>query len=155
MLHRTLEQYCSSQSKHVRSHTPASARSIIRIIIFIQCTAAKVHTTHRITDKRMQAGIECLSVTASLREMQVFTRQYCFTRRIVRIHTFPAARQSTSVENHQQPVFIGISKNIFIELHGNLLVTAKEVNLYATYSNTLHPFHFFTTGYRIVHNATG
>ena len=102
----------------------------------------------------MQGGIKSLIITAALREMKIFTSQYSLTRCEVRIHTFPATRQSTSMKNNQKAVLVCIRQDILIQLHSHLLVTSEKVNFYSTNTNALHPFHLLTSGYRIIHNTS-
>ena len=55
------------------------------------------------------------------------------------------------MEYHKQSVIIGIGENVLIELQHLLLVATEEIDLYSAYSGVMHPFHFFTALYSVVH----
>lgn len=73
---------------------------------------------------------------------------------IVRCDPQEARRLLREQLQREQSILVGISQNIFIQLHGMLFVATKEINLYAPNPNTLHPFHLFASRNGIVHKAT-
>ena len=151
MLHRRLKQDGRGQRVDIGCHPAAAARFVLRIIILVQRTATEVHTGHRVPYKRMQAGVERLGITTLLRKVQVFTGQYRLTGHEVGIHPLPTARKGTTVVNHHQTVIVGIRQDVFVKLHGLLLVAPEKVYLDAPDTGFLHPFHFTVAGYRVVH----
>ena len=154
MLHGRLEQYGRSQRIDIGRHPTAAARFVFRIVILVQRTATEVHTAHRIPDERMQAGIESLGIATFLREVQVLTGQYRLTGHEIGIHPLPTARKSATVVNHHQTVIVGISQDVLVKLHGLLLVASDKVYLNTPDAGFLHPFHFTTTDYHVVHATT-
>ena len=150
MLHGTLEEYGSSQGEDITGTTHRTA-FIVSTIELVQGRAAEVHGSHRVTDKRVDAGIAGLSITSTLSEMQVLAGQHGLTGCIVGIHALPASWQGTTVEDHQQPEVIGINQDILIQLHHLLFVATEEIHLDTTDASTLHPCHLLTAHQMVVH----
>jgi len=99
----------------------------------------------------MQTGIESLFITEVLAENHIFGGQYSLAAYIVRVHTFPSARDGATVEDYHQTVVVSITQNIFIQAHRFLLVATKEINFDSFHSKTLQPFHFTFADNSIVH----
>ncbi len=121
--------------------------------MLVKRATAEVHATHSVAHKRMYCGIERLIVTCPLREMQILACKHCLTGGIIGIHALPSSRKCTAMEHYKKTVVIGIGKNIVIQTHGLLLVTAEEIHFYASYPVLLHPCHIFATLHNVVHNA--
>ncbi|MPN39749.1 hypothetical protein SDC9_187278 [bioreactor metagenome] len=102
----------------------------------------------------MQCGIKRFVVTTALTEIKIFAGQNSFAGSIVRVHAFPATRQSTTMENNHDTIIVGINQNIFVKFHGHLFVASEEIHFDTFHSNAFHPCHFFTAGNGIVHYAT-
>ena len=99
----------------------------------------------------MQTSIESLFIAEVLVEYHILGCQYGFTTYIIRIHTFPSARDCTTVEDHHQAVIVGITQDIFIQVYRFLLVATKEIDFNAFYSETLQPFHLAFADNGVVH----
>ena len=102
----------------------------------------------------MQAGIESLGIATFLREVQVLTGQYRLAGHEIGIHPLPTTRKGATVVNHHQTVIVGISQDVFVKLHGLLLVAPDEVHLDTPDAGFLHPFHLPAADYHVVHAAT-
>ena len=133
------------------SSTAGSSSVIVAIQPFVQKTTTEFHATHRIADKRMQTGIESLFITEVLAENHIFGGQYSLAAYIIRVHTFPSARDGATVEDYHQTVVVSITQNIFIQAHRFLLVATKEINFDSFHSKALQPFHFTFADNSIVH----
>ena len=151
MLHCALEQYRRGQRIHVRCHTLASFRRVLLIIIFIKGAPPEVHAAHRVADERVQSGVESLRIAGTLREIHVLAGQHSLGRHEIGIHTLPTARQRATMVNHQKPVVVRVAQDIFIQLHGLLLVAADKVHLDAAYARIAHPRHLAAAHRGAVH----
>ncbi len=87
--------------------------------------------------------------------MQVFARENSLACSEVRVHAVPSSREGAAVENHEKTVFIRIDEDVFIKLHGHLLVSAEEVNLDSAYADALHPCHLLAAVEVGVHPVLG
>ena len=90
-----------------------------------------------------------------LRKDKVLRCQNGFATHIVGIKSLPSSRQGAAVEYNVNSIFCGIGKNIFVDAHGFLFVTAEKVNLYGVHALVTQPFHFFFACYRAVHFVGG
>ena len=145
MLHRALEHDGSGKGKDIRCFA-LTATLVVGIIELVESGTTEIHRTHGVADEGMDAGIASLSITHTLREMQVLTGKYCLGGCIGREHALPTARKGASMEDDEQTEVVGVGEDILIELHHRLLVATKEIHLDTTNTDALHPCHLSTTG---------
>ena len=56
------------------------------------------------------------------------------------------------MENDHKAVVVGIGKNIFVQLHGLLLVAAEEIDFDTLDTIVFQPFHFFLASNGVRHD---
>ena len=140
VLHCTLVEYRCGDGKHV-ARLALVASVVALAVAFVQSAASEFHCCYRVAQHRMDSAESGLDVVLVLTEVEVLACTHCLRRYEVWEHSFPAAWQSASVEDDHQPVLVGVGKDVFVELHGLLLVASHEVNLQSLDASLLQPFH--------------
>ena len=57
------------------------------------------------------------------------------------------------MEDNLYAIIVGIAEDVFIVLHGLLLVTTEEVHLDALHADALHPSHLLLASHDVVHTV--
>ncbi len=136
--------------EHVR-RVAAVARAVVARQVAVHDGASPVHGCHGVAAERVHCQLETFALGVVLLEEDVLRCKHGLARHVVREHALPTARQCATVEDHLQPVVVGVAQYVLVELHDVLLVTPEEVYLYAFYSDRLHPSHLSLTGDGGVH----
>ena len=150
ILNRVLEQNGRGELEDVGR--PARRPAIVRAVVaFVEECPAELHAAHGVANEGMEAGVEGLEVVEMLVEHEVFGGEHRFAADIVGVHPLPAAREGATVEDNHQAVVVGIAEDGFVEAHGLLFVSAKEIHLDTLHADFFQPFHFLFTHDGIVH----
>ena len=127
-------------------------------LVVLAHMAVHDHTTpvggsESIARERMHGKLESLLLCVVFREADILRGEQRFRRHVVGIHTFPSARNGTTMEHHLKSILIGIDEDVFVEFHHLLFVAAEEVNLYSCDIVVLHPFHLAMTSIGCIHTV--
>ena len=122
--------------------------------ILVHDGTTPIHRSHGIAAEWMHGQFKSLLLGMIIREEYILRSQYSLARYIVRIHALPTSWQGAAMEDNLNAIIIGIAEDVFILLHGMLLVATEEIYLDALDADTLHPGHLLLAGHDVIHDAT-
>ena len=122
--------------------------------ILVHDGTTPIHRSHGVAAEWMHGQFESLLLGMIIREEYILRSQYCLARYIVRIHALPTSWQGAAMEDNLNAIIVGITQDVFILLHGMLLVATEEIYLDALDADALHPGHLLLAGHDVIHDAT-
>ena len=122
--------------------------------ILVHDGTTPIHRSHGVAAEWMHGQFESLLLGMIIREEYILRSQYSLARYIVRIHAFPTSWQGAAMEDNLNAIIVGIAEDVFILLHGMLLVATEEIYLDTLDADTLHPGHLLLAGHDVIHDAT-
>ena len=142
-----------SHLENISSITAMTTLVILREILVHDGTTP-IHRSHGVAAEWMHGQLKALLLGMIIREEYILRSQYSLARYIVRIHALPTSWQGAAMEDNLNAIIVGIAEDVFILLHGMLLVATEEIYLDALDADTLHPGQLLLAGHDVIHDAT-